>query len=62
MMQYANIIDGVHIPKSNIDYDPENPYKAVKEEVLVPVLVEAVKGLMAELDEVKAELKALKGQ
>lgn len=62
MMQYANIIDGVRIPKSNIDYDPENPYKAVKEEVLVPVLVEAIKGLMAELDEVKAEIKALKGQ
>jgi hypothetical protein len=54
MLQYKDKVDGKFIPKEDINYDPENPYLTVREEKIIPVLVEAIKGLMAEIDELKA--------
>lgn len=56
MLQYKDLKDGVGIPKEDIDYDPENPYLTVREDKLIPVLVEAIKGLMEEVDALKAKL------
>ncbi len=56
MLQYKDIKDGVPIPKDDINYDPENPYLTVREDKLIPVLVEAIKGLMEEVDALKAKL------
>jgi hypothetical protein len=54
MLQYKDNVDGKLIPKDDINYDSENPYLTVREEKIIPVLVEAIKGLMAEIDELKA--------
>ena len=56
MMQYKDNVDGQLVPKDDINYDPENPYLTVREEKIIPVLVEAIKGLMAEIDELKKKL------
>lgn len=56
MMQYKDCKDGVLIPKDDIEYDPENPYLTVRQEKIIPVLVEAIKGLMKEVDDLKAQL------
>ena len=47
------------VPKDGIDYDPENPYLSVKEEKLIPVLVEAVKAQMAKIDELEEKINKL---
>jgi hypothetical protein len=60
MLQYKDNKNGQLIPKDDIDYDHENPYLTVKEEKLIPVLVEAVKGLMEEIKELKLEIDELK--
>ncbi len=60
MSQYVDVNNLT--PRDDINYDPTAPYKTVKEEKIIPVLVEAVNGLMTEIEELKAELKALKGQ
>lgn len=56
MLQYKDNKNGVLIPKDDINYDPEKPYLTVREEKLIPVLVEAIKGLMAEVDELRTKL------
>jgi hypothetical protein len=59
MLQYKDNKDGVLIPKDGINYDPENPYLTVREEKFIPVLVEGVKGLMAEIEELKEKIKKM---
>jgi|694.fasta_scaffold00075_65 hypothetical protein len=56
MLQYTNKDGDRLIPREGINYDPENPYLTVREEKIVPVLVEAIKGLMAEIDELKKKI------
>jgi hypothetical protein len=51
--------DGNLIPKDNIEYDPENPYLTVKEEKLIPVLIEALKSHETEIDELKERVRKL---
>lgn len=56
MLQYKDKKDGELVPRDDINYDPENPYLTVREEKLIPVLVEAIKGLMQEVEELKKKL------
>lgn len=51
--QYKDIPE--RVPKDDINFDPENPYKTVKPEKIIPVLVEAIKGLMSEIEELKKD-------
>jgi len=51
--------DGNLIPKDNIENDPENPYLTVKEEKIVPVLVEALKAHESEIEELKERVRKL---
>ena len=57
MMQYKDNKDGVLIPKDDIGYDPENPYLTVREEKLIPVLVEALKAAHERIDALEAMIK-----
>ena len=57
MMQYKENKDGVLIPKDDIGYDPENPYLTVREEKLIPVLVEALKAAHERIDALEAMIK-----
>lgn len=57
MMQYKDKKDGVLIPKDDINYDPENPYLTVREEKLIPVLVEALKAAHERIDALEAMIK-----
>lgn len=62
LLQYENKVDGVLIPKKDIDYDPENPYLTVQLEKYIPVLIEASKGLMDENEQLKATIQSLFGR
>lgn len=62
MLQYEDRQGDVFTPRSDINYDPENPYLTVKEEKIIPVLVEAINGLMDDIEALKAEIKLLKGE
>lgn len=57
LLQYKDNVDGNLIPKDDINYDPENPYLTVKNDRIIPVLIEAIKGLMAEVDMLKNRLE-----
>jgi len=60
LLQYKNKeADGTLTPKDDINYDPEDPYLTVDEKKLIPVLVEAVKGLLGEVEDLKKQLKLL---
>ena len=58
MLQYEDYKDGVGVPRKDlIDIiEVDDPFLTVREEKLIPVFVEAIKGLMAEVDELKAKL------
>jgi hypothetical protein len=60
MLQYKNQNpDGTLEPKDDIDYDPENPYLTVREDKLIPVLVEALKAHDAEIEQLKEKIRKL---
>jgi hypothetical protein len=60
LLQYKNKeADGTLTPKDDINYDSEDPYLTVDEKKLIPVLVEAVKGLLGEVEDLKKQLKLL---
>jgi hypothetical protein len=58
MLQYEDYKDGIGVPRKDLldIVDVNDPFLTVREEKLIPVLVEAIKGLMAEVDELKAKL------
>jgi hypothetical protein len=58
MLQFSDYKNGVGTPREDIAdiVDVNDPFLTVREEKLIPVLVEAIKGLMAEVDELKAKL------
>ena len=62
MLQYKDFKDGVYTPKDDINYDPEDPYLTVKEEKFIPVLIEAVKGLMEEVEQLKSRISELESR
>ncbi|QCI65530.1 tail fiber domain-containing protein [Phreatobacter stygius] len=53
LLQYQ---DEHKTPRTDVPVDPADPYLTVRPEKLIPVLVQAVKGLMAEVDSLKANL------
>ena len=57
LMQYKDNKDGVLIPRDDINYDPEKPYLTVREEKLIPVLVEALKAAHERIDALEALIK-----
>ena len=59
MLQYK---DGSYTPKDDINYDPEDPYLTVQEEKFIPVLIEAVKGLMEEVEQLKSRISELESR
>jgi hypothetical protein len=60
MLQYKKQNpDGTLEPKDDIGYDPENPYLTVKEDKLIPVLVEALKAHDAEIEQLKEKIRKL---
>jgi hypothetical protein len=60
MLQYkTQNPDGTLEPKDDINYDPENPYLTVREDKLIPVLVEALKAHDAEIEELKEKIRKL---
>lgn len=52
MLQYTD----KGVPRKDIDHDPKDPYLTVREEKLIPVLVEAIKGLMEEIEYLKKKI------
>lgn len=59
LTQYKDNVNGKLIPRDDINYDPEDPYKTVKEDKLIPVMIEAIKGLLDITDKQQAQIDEL---
>lgn len=59
MLQYKRDMEGNLTPLEGIEHDPDDPYLTIIPERLIPVLVEAVKGLSDDNESKQAEIDAL---